>query len=123
MKRTLRGAYTCCVPGCYTNTKKNRELSFHKFPKEKSIREKWVNAIKRNNFYPSEHHCVCSQHFHEGSTDVPAIFPLLPQPKQRKAPKLREAVLPREKKRKTETCVPSKPLADALVEEVSYLCQ
>ena len=58
-----------------------------------------------------------------GSTDVPAIFPLLPQPKQRKAPMLREAVLPREKKRKTETCVTAKPLADALVEEVSYLCQ
>ena len=63
--------------------KNNRELSFHKFPKEKSIREKRVNAIKRKNFYTSEHHSVCSQHFHEGSTDVPAIFPLLPRPKLR----------------------------------------
>ena len=36
---------------------------------------------------------------------------------------LRDAVLPRGKKRKTETCVTSKPLADALVYEVSYLCQ
>ena len=127
VKRALRGGYTCCVPGCYTNTKKNRELSFHKFPMEKSIREKWVNAIKRKNFYPSEHHHVYSQHFHggkkQGSTDVPAIFPLLPQPKQRKAPMLRAAVLPREKKTKTETCVMAKPLADALVEEVSYLYQ
>ena len=37
--------------------------------------------------------------------------------------KAEESTLPHEKKRKTETCVTSKPLADALVEEVSYLCQ
>ena len=76
----------------------------------------------------SEHHRVCSQHFQGGkkqeSSDVPAIVPLLPQPKQRKASKLREAVLPREKKkRRVKMSVTSKPLADGLVEEVSYLCE
>ena len=47
-------------------------------------------------------------------SDVPAISPLLPQPKQRKASKLREAVLPREKKERVKlVCCPSH-LADAL---------
>ena len=33
-KKAQRGGYTCCVPSCYNNTKKDRELSFHKFPRE-----------------------------------------------------------------------------------------
>ena len=62
----LRGGYTCCVPGCYSNMKKNKELSFHKFPKEKLAREKWINAIKRMDFIPTDHHRVCSNHFKGG---------------------------------------------------------
>ena len=26
MKKALRGGYTCCVPGCYSNTKRDKEL-------------------------------------------------------------------------------------------------
>ena len=54
----LRGGYTCCVPGCYSNTKK------------------------------------C------GLLDIPIVFPLLPQPKARKEPKLREYVPPPKKNEK-----------------------
>ena len=60
------GGYTCCVPGCYANTKKNRELSFHKFPKERSIRKMSKCHKKEEFFFSSEHHRVCSQHFHGG---------------------------------------------------------
>ena len=60
MKRSLRGRYTCCVPGCYSNTKNNKKLSFHIFPRDISLREKWVNSIKGMDFIPSEKHCVCS---------------------------------------------------------------
>ena len=38
LKKASRDGYTCCVPGCYNNTKKNRELSFYKFPREKVTR-------------------------------------------------------------------------------------
>ena len=58
------------------------------------MKRKWLNAIKRKDFIPSEHHCVCSLHFQGsrkmGLADVPAIFPLLPQLKFRKPPKERE---------------------------------
>ena len=30
------GGYTCCVPGCYNNSKKQKGLSFHVFPAGKS---------------------------------------------------------------------------------------
>ena len=55
-KKAQRGGYTCCVPGCFNNTKKDRELSFHKFPREKVLRNVWINAIKRKDFVPTEHH-------------------------------------------------------------------
>ena len=34
MKKHLRGGYTGCVPGCYSNTKRDKELPFHKFPND-----------------------------------------------------------------------------------------
>ena len=51
LKKASRDGYTCCVPGCYSNTKKNRELSFYKFPREKVTRDKWINAIKERLLY------------------------------------------------------------------------
>ena len=78
LKKASRGGYTCCVPGCYNNTKENnRELSFHKFPREKLTRDKLINAIKRKDFIPTDHHRVCSQRFKGGgksdSCDIPTI--------------------------------------------------
>ena len=92
MKKTLREGYICCVPGCYSNTKRDKELLLQKFPGDESLREKWVNSIKRKYFIPGEQYCVCSEHFHgakmQGRSDVPIIFLLLPQSKQRKPPKI-----------------------------------
>ncbi len=31
LAKGMRGGYTCCVPGCYNNNKKDKEVSFHKF--------------------------------------------------------------------------------------------
>ena len=64
MMKTLRGGFTCCVPGSNSNSKWNKELSFHKFPRDIGLREKWVNSVKKKDFIPGEQHRVCSQHFH-----------------------------------------------------------
>lgn len=113
-KKTVIGGYTCCVPGCYSNTKRDQELSFHKFPKDESMKQKWINAIKRKDFIPGELNRVCSLHFQGGRkmdlTDVPAIFLLLSQPKSRKPSKEHEP-LPTPAKRKI-------PLEDAVLEGV-----
>ena len=118
LKKALGGGYTCCVPGCYSNTKGDKELSFHKFPRDVSFREKWVNSIKRKDFIPS-------QHFHgakkQGRSDVPIIFPLLPQSKQRTPPNIRLPLEPPAKRKKIGTGK-SKALADAGVEEVDFVC-
>ena len=74
--KALRGSYTC-VPGCYSNTKGDKELSFHKFPRDVSLTEKWVNSIKGKDIIPGEQKRVCSQHFHvpkSKASDVSIIF-------------------------------------------------
>ena len=79
---------------------------------------KWINAIKCKDFISGEHHCVCSLHFQGGKkmgmTDVPAIFPLLPQPKLRKPPRERE-LLPNPAKRRCTLLV--NPVENAVVGE------
>ena len=52
VNKALRGGYTCCVPGCHNNNKKNRELSFHKFPKDKGTKKKMDKFNKEERFCP-----------------------------------------------------------------------
>ena len=40
MKKPLRGGYTGCVPGYNSNTKRDKETSFNKFPRDVSLRVK-----------------------------------------------------------------------------------
>ena len=122
MKKVLRGGCTCYVPGCYSNTERDKELSFHKFPRDVSLREKWINSIKRKDFISGEQHRVCSQHFHgpkkQGRSDIPTIFPLLAQCKQKSLPKYacHSNLQPKGRIGTGE----SKVLADAVVEEVDF---
>ncbi|XP_077999227.1 THAP domain-containing protein 11-like [Glandiceps talaboti] len=66
-----RGGYTCCVPGCYNNNKRERELKYYVFPKEPELRKKWLKNIGRvdddgSEFQPTTGHRVCSVHFEGG---------------------------------------------------------
>ena len=57
----------------------------------------------------------------QGRSDIPIIFPLLPQSKQKKPPEICLPLEPPAKRKKIGTGK-SKPLADAVVEEVDFLC-
>jgi len=106
-----RGGYTCCAPGCYNNSKKDKTLSFHKFPKAEPYRTKWINAVKRKDFTPGESHHLCSVHFRNGNrmgmTDVPVHFPLLPTPSLRRPPTLQQAPAKKHKARFSKTTASS----------------
>ena len=60
------GGFTCCVPGCFSNSKRDVNLSFYGFPKEKNLRKRWLHKISRKNFSPSTGQRVCSLHFEGG---------------------------------------------------------
>lgn len=79
--------FTCCVPGCYNNSHRDRELRFYTFPKDTTLREQWLRNISRagvsgcfSTFQPTTGHRVCSVHFPGGrktyTIRVPSLFPL-----------------------------------------------
>ncbi|XP_037644885.1 THAP domain-containing protein 11 [Sebastes umbrosus] len=79
--------FTCCVPGCYNNSHRDRDLRFYTFPKDSTLRELWLRNISRagvsgcfSTFQPTTGHRVCSVHFSGGrktyTIRVPSLFPL-----------------------------------------------
>ncbi|XP_061603727.1 THAP domain-containing protein 1 isoform X4 [Phyllopteryx taeniolatus] len=55
---------TCSAYGCKNRYHKDKEISFHKFPLARpDICDKWVAAMRRNNFKPTKYSNICSQHF------------------------------------------------------------
>ncbi|XP_021163454.2 THAP domain-containing protein 11 [Fundulus heteroclitus] len=79
--------FTCCVPGCYNNSHRDKELRFYTFPKDPALREQWLRNISRagvsgcfSTFQPTTGHRVCSVHFAGGrktyTVRVPSLFPL-----------------------------------------------
>lgn len=86
MPATMPG-FTCCVPGCYNNSHRDRELRFYTFPKDPVLRQQWLRNISRagvsgcfSTFQPTTGHRVCSVHFAGGrktyTIKVPSLFPL-----------------------------------------------
>lgn len=82
-----------------------------RFPIDKELKKKWINALKRKHFQPSQHSRICSVHFNENnfqiqpyasrpllkSNTVPTIFPSSPSyyqniKKSRKEPALRISI-------------------------------
>lgn len=57
----------CCVPGCNGNYKNGPKVHVFGFPKDVNLRQKWLKAIPRDNFEPTNNTKVCEAHFPEGS--------------------------------------------------------
>lgn len=57
----------CCVPRCssgYSSVKNPRKkISFFQFPKGADERHKWLRAIRRTDYVPTDYSKVCSLHF------------------------------------------------------------
>ncbi|XP_067409192.1 THAP domain-containing protein 11 [Emydura macquarii macquarii] len=79
--------FTCCVPGCYNNSHRDKALHFYTFPKDPELRRLWLKNVSRagvsgcfSTFQPTTGHRVCSEHFPGGRKSylvrVPTIFPL-----------------------------------------------
>ena len=57
---------TCCAPGCrsgYDPCEKQDGISFHQFPCDFEMRQKWISAIHRLDQKPSFQSRICSLHF------------------------------------------------------------
>jgi len=60
---------TCSVLGCGRRCKK-RGVTFHRFPLSKpELVAQWVSNMRRGNWLPGIHSCICSLHFEESCFD------------------------------------------------------
>ena len=84
---------SCCAFGCTNRYHKGTKLSFYRFPADRERRSKWIAALKREDWQPSEHSWVCSAHFVSGKKSddplspdyIPSVFSFVKTPEKRKA--------------------------------------
>ncbi|KAM8890214.1 THAP domain-containing protein 6-like isoform 1-T1 [Synchiropus picturatus] len=57
---------SCAAVGCSSERNaetKSRGITFHRFPKDITLRTQWERAVKRRGFVASERSLLCSEHF------------------------------------------------------------
>jgi len=69
----------CCAPNCSNRRNRQRNIQFYRIPKDKAVRQKWLQRIRRKGFQPTESTRLCSQHFLGGKRSMdPASASYLP---------------------------------------------
>jgi len=59
--------HKCAAFGCksgYKSNENDNSVTFHRFPNDPELREKWMRANPRKDFVPTKHSRLCSLHFH-----------------------------------------------------------
>lgn len=88
---------SCCVPGCKSNYGYESGISTFKFPKDKSLKEKWIKSIHRDKFEVNDKTVVCIKHSEPKFVVKEDIFNVLngdPICIPRKIPKLKDDAYP-----------------------------
>lgn len=73
--------FSCCAIGC-SNRQGKPGVKFCRFPADKERREKWIAAIRRVGWTPTEYSRICTDHFITGKPSknpfhqdyVPSVF-------------------------------------------------
>ncbi|CAH2222732.1 THAP domain-containing 2 [Pelobates cultripes] len=60
---------SCAAFGCTNNSKRDRRVTFHRFPSNLKRRTEWLKYVNRDNFFPGLHTFICSKHFEESCFD------------------------------------------------------
>ena len=61
--------HSCCAYGCRNRMGEQKGLGFFRFPsrpEEKERRQKWITAMRRNNWKPTKYSRICGNHFTTG---------------------------------------------------------
>ncbi|KAM4630703.1 uncharacterized protein ACJ7VT_000355 [Polymixia lowei] len=66
---------SCCAINCKNRFTRTSDLSFHRLPKAKTRRSKWITAIRRKNWNPGTETWVCGNHFVSGKKNDDPLHP------------------------------------------------
>jgi len=83
---------SCCAVGCSNRYFKGCGLKFSRFPQDPERRRKWIAAVNRKDWEPTEFTWICSTHFVGGQKSddpttpayVPSLFEHVKSPMKRK---------------------------------------
>lgn len=64
----------CSVKSCQNRSDLQTGLKFHSFPKDHSIRDKWIVSCGRDPTYDVKHKRVCSAHFLKENYRTPKLL-------------------------------------------------
>ena len=64
----------CAAFGCNEGSAKGGNTSFFSFPKDATLRKRWVANMKRDCFMPAKHSRLCSLHFERSCFDRDPVF-------------------------------------------------
>ncbi|XP_076038236.1 THAP domain-containing protein 2-like isoform X1 [Oratosquilla oratoria] len=53
----------CAVSGCRKTHVKGSEITYHRFPKDEYVRNKWITFCKRTERFNPANSYICSRHF------------------------------------------------------------
>ena len=65
----------CCAVGCSNVYTKRSGIQFYRFPADAERRTKWIAAVGRNNWSPTEYTWICSEHFVSGAKSNNPLAP------------------------------------------------
>ena len=54
----------CCAPGCVNRFVKGNGIKFYRFPADLDRRRRWIAALNRKDWQPSEYNNYLSYHVH-----------------------------------------------------------
>ena len=82
----------CCAVGCRNTYQKGSGIQFYRFPTDPERKGKWISAVNREGWTPSEYSWICSEHFVTGAKSnnplapnyVPTIFSHVESPVKRR---------------------------------------
>ena len=82
----------CCAANCSNVFTNGSEVKFYRFPLDPEQKAKWIAAINRKDWYPTEYSWICSEHFVSGEKSnnqfapnyVPTIFKHVKSPIKRR---------------------------------------
>ena len=83
---------SCCAVGCHNKYEKGKGIQFYRFPTDPERKSKWVSAVSRKDWEPTEYSWICSEHFVSGTKSnnplapnyVPTIFKHIGSPSKRR---------------------------------------
>ena len=101
------------VPDCFNNDKRNKGVSFYKFPKDKELKKIWLQKISRKDFKLTNGHRVCSQHFEGKKTYGGGHWGVLETAKPKK--KSSKSAKPQKNSAKTENRIQNRQKTDTVV--------